>query len=296
MKQLKTDKKIEYSTGIDAMRFIMPKATFLKFIKKIELSSKLRAVSRNKKVKGYISDKFKNYKPLIMPKGHEYKVRYMSFKRGVDSLTNTMLVVENSNELNDLCRKRKKPFGYFVKVEFVGLYQPSREVYKKTYEILAKFLKRFKCDSFDLATDIDSDRQSGAKNKEWFSRLLRPFGGDVRSYSTSLYLNKCRKERFYNLSKVCFYDKFKKMSVCHRQKIDSKYQKWHRIELTFKLKAKFRKAWEHEGINEYIQIMDEISNRLSDGMYPFGVDLKILKNQVAFFKDNRRALSFTKSA
>ncbi|MCD8212604.1 MAG: hypothetical protein LUC34_00850 [Campylobacter sp.] len=151
---------MEFSSGIDSYRFLLPKSTFLKFMRKIELNTKLRAVSRNKAVKAYADDKFKGQKPLIMPIGKEFKIRYVSFKRGITSLTNSMIVVENSNKLNDLCKKRKKPYGYYVMVVFAGLYQPSREVFKQTYKILSKFLRRFKPFEFDLASDIKSDTQA----------------------------------------------------------------------------------------------------------------------------------------
>ena len=42
--------------------------------------------------------------------------------------------------------------------------------------------------------------------------------------------------------------------------------------------------------------MDEMINRLTGNAYPYGVDIGVLGEQVAFIKDNRRHLSFTKSA
>ena len=129
--------------GIDSIRFVMPKATLNGFLKKIELLGKLRLISRNKTVKDYAEYKFKGAnKPLFdADEKHPYKIRYISFKRGTKSLSNTMLVVENSSELNDLCKKRKKPFGYYVCVVFAGLFQPSRDIFKETYRILGKFLR-----------------------------------------------------------------------------------------------------------------------------------------------------------
>lgn len=89
---------MNFSTGIDAYRFILSKSSFLKFMRKIELSTKLRSINRNKAITTYVKDKFKADKPdepLLLPEGVKYKIRYVSFKKGVTSLTNSMIVIEN---------------------------------------------------------------------------------------------------------------------------------------------------------------------------------------------------------
>lgn len=285
----------DFSSGIDTYRFIIAKDSFLKFMRKLELNTQLRAISRNKTIKDYVDYKFKNQAPLIMPLGCEFKIRYINFKRGNKSLTNSMIVIENSNDLNELCKKRKKPYGYYVKVVFAGLFQPSREVYKKTYSILSKFLRRYKSYEWDLAVDFKSDTKAGAGAKEWFKQRVKRFSNKIISYKSTLYANDCR-ELFYGLKKICFYDKYEKQKEYHKQKLDESLKGWHRLELTFRLNSKFIEHIQNESLIEYIQVLDEIANRLSDNAYPLGVDLRFLGKQVNFLKDNRRALSFTKSA
>ena len=290
--------KVDFSTGIDAYRFILSKSSFLKFMKKIELNTKLRNINRNKAITTYVKEKYKKDKPdepLLLPDDVKYKIRYVSFKRGVTSLTNSMIVIENSNELNDLCKKRKKPYGYYIKVVFAGLYQPSREVFKETYKVLSKFLRRFKPYEFDIAHDFKCDEQAGSSSKEWFAKRFTRFGGKFISYKTTIYENECY-ERFYGLKKICFYDKFEKQTNYHHQKLDESLKGWHRLELTFKLKDKFIDHAEYDRLAEYVAVMDEMINRLTGNAYPYGVDIGVLGEQVAFIKDNRRHLSFTKSA
>ncbi|MGP1579425.1 MAG: hypothetical protein ACTTH5_00135 [Wolinella sp.] len=295
MKKIEKELENHLSSGVDSFRFIMPKSTFLKFIKKIEFQTKLRAISRNRHIKQYAEDKFKGQKPLLMPAGNEFKIRYISFKRGINSLTNSMILLENSNQLNDLCKKRKKPYGYYVMVVFAGLYQPSREIYKQTYSVLSKFLRRFKAYEYDIAHDFMSKKRAEASNKEWFSKCLKRFSQKFISYKSTLYANECN-QRFYGLSKICFYDKYQKQTQYHKQKIDPKNQDWHRVELTFRLNEKFLDAVENKTLMECVYVLDEIANKLTDGEYPFGVDITTLNNQIDFFKDNRRALSFAKVA
>lgn len=286
----------DFKSGIDSFRFVINKSVFLKFMRKLELNTNLRAIERNKTISDYAKYKFKNEAPLLMPKWSEFKMRYINFKRNNKSLTNAMVVIENSNTLNELCRKNKRPFGYYVMVVFAGLYQPQREVFKKTYDVLGKFLKRFKTYQFDLANDFKSDNQAGAKMKRFFKERLKRYSNNFMSYKTTLYANYCRTGRFYGLNKVCFYDKYKKESEHHNLKLDDSLKGWHRLELTFTLKSKFIDKIENKDFMDYVYVMDDIANLISEGACPFGVNIDILKEQVNFFKDNRRALSFTKSA
>ncbi|QCD44433.1 hypothetical protein [Campylobacter mucosalis] len=286
----------DFKSGIDSYRFIISKSVFLKFMRKLELNTNLRGIERNKSISDYAGYKFKNEKPLFMPKGNDFKMRYINFKRGNKSLTNAMIVIENSNTLNELCKKRKKPFGYYVYVVFAGLYQPSREVFKKTYGILGKFLRRFKTYTIDYAVDFKCDTQAGSSMKKFFANRLKRYSNNIISCKTTLYANECRSGRFYGLAKVCFYDKYEKQTAYHKQNLDESLKGWHRLELTFTLKSKFLNKIENQSYMEYVAVMDDIANLISDGACPFGVGIDVLMEQVNFFKDNRRALSFTKSA
>lgn len=209
------------NAGIDSVRFVMPKQSLNGFLKKLEILNRLRLISRNKALKEYAEYKFKGAnKPLFnADEKHPFKIRYISFKRGVKSLTNTMLVVENSTELNDLCKKRKKQFGYYVYVVFAGLFQPSRDIYKKTYQILGKFLRRFKPYSWDIAVDFKDEETIGYKSKTRFKEAVKDYGEDVISYKTSLYANRGLKNgKFYSVDKILLYDKYNKQVNYHKQR------------------------------------------------------------------------------
>ncbi|AQW82875.1 hypothetical protein [Campylobacter pinnipediorum] len=288
----------EFSSGIDSYEFILPKKTLMSFLKKLELIKKLRLVSRNKSVKEYADYKYKSKEAKKdesrQAKKDEdktpMKIRYISFKRGIKSLTNSMLVIEYTDELKKLCKKRKKRDGYYVSVVFAGLYQPSREVHKETYKILGKFLRRFKTYSYDFAADFKGGGEISYKMKEFFKKATEKYtDGNVTSKSTSLYANNC-DDKFYGLSRILLYDKYKKQTNYHKQKIDNSFDGWQRLELTFKLNKKFLDEVENKSYQESIAVMDEIISNISDD-FPFGVDLAKLNEQIAFFKDMRKRLS-----
>ncbi|MBN7287567.1 hypothetical protein IYN87_01400 [Campylobacter curvus] len=286
----------EYSSGIDSIRFVLSKSTALSFLKKHALQTRLRLVSRNKTIKEYVEYKFKGAnKPLLnADKRHPYKVRYVSFKRGVKSLSNTMIVIENSNELNDLCKKRKKALGYYVMIVFAGLFQPSRELYKETYRILGKFLRRFKPFSLDLAHDFESDEKVDYKFKEAFKDAVKEQADGVIVYKSSIYANSCKSDKYYGLNKILLYDKFEKQTNYHRQKIDEKFKNWKRLELTFKLNKKFLNFIENKSYMECVEVLDEIVYKLTSD-FPFGVAIDRFKEQIAFFKDMRRRVNLKRT-
>ena len=148
--------KQRYSTGIDSYRFVIPKSVALGFLKKLELYTKLRATTRNKQVQSYCKDKFKSLKSESAK--YPFKVRYINLKRSVKSLSNTILFLENSKELHEIARKNKKKLDYYVMIIFAGLHQPSKDIESSVFKTLAKFVRRFKTYSFDLAYDFDSER------------------------------------------------------------------------------------------------------------------------------------------
>lgn len=284
---------MQFSSGVDSFRFIIPKRTFLKFLGNLKIKDRLRQITRNKTIKQYATDKFKNQQPLIMPRGLEYKIRYLNFKRGAECLSNAMIVIENSNELNDLCKKRKKQYGFYVMVVFAGLHQPSRDVSKLTYQILGRFLRRFKPYEYDVAVDfmIDDFAQK-QMSKRQFKKLIKKFGSKVFEHKGTLYVNDCRK-RFCGLSKICVYDKYQKQKYYHKQNISQKYQRWGRIELTFKLHEKFLDIIENETYKEYLLILDEIKDSITaSGILSMNNDFFL--TQMDFFKDNRRAISLNR--
>lgn len=277
------------NSGIDSVTFTLPKATFLKFLKRLNIDKKLRLINRNQKIKEYADYKFKNEatKRAKAP----FKIKYLSFKRGLNSLSNSMIVIENSASLNALCVKRKKKFGFYVSVVFAGLYQPSREIFKLTYKVLGSFLKRFKADLVDYATDYLTKNKAGASFKEKFRKRIKKFGTQIISYKKTLYAN-LTYSRFYGLKKICYYDKYDKQKNYHKQEIGENFKDWHRLEVTLKIGKKLREFFYFVGDYEIGLLLGQLVSRLEEKDFLIKADF--LKEQIDFFKDNRKKLSLKK--
>lgn len=283
--------KQRYSTGIDSYRFVIPKSVALGFLKKLELYTKLRATTRNKQVQSYCKDKFKSLKSEHAK--YPFKVRYINLKRGVKSLSNTILFLENSKELHDIARKNKKKLDYYVMIVFAGLHQPSKDIESSVFKILAQFVRRFKTYSFDLAYDFDSEKNIDYSLKEWLGDNTKQWsGGQIISIGKSLYAN-CILDstRYYNLSRILLYDKFYKQKHYHKEKIPQKYEHWKRLELTFNLKAKFLEQVENESINEALDVLNDMARSIG-AVGLMGADIEILSSQLQLLKDLRRNIRF----
>lgn len=284
-------KECQYSTGIDSYRFCIPKTMALKFLKKLELYAKLRATTRNKQVQSYCKDKFKSQKS----EGSKYpfKVRYINLKRGVKSLSNTILFLENSKELHAIARQNKKKLDYYVMIVFAGLHQPSKDIESSVFKILAQFVRRFKTYSFDLAYDFDSAMNIDYKLKDWFgSNSLKWSGGKIISVGKSLYGNAIiDKSKYFNLSRILLYDKYHKQRYYHKEKIPDKFSQWKRLELTFELRGKFLQIIENESINEAIDVLDDMAKSIG-AVGLIGVDLDILAKQIQMLRDLRHKYVF----
>lgn len=283
--------KQQYSAGIDSYRFVIPKSVALGFLKKLELYTKLRATMRNKQVQIYCKDKFKSLKSEN-PK-YPFKVRYINLKRGVKSLSNTILFLENSRELHDIARKNKKKLDYYVMIIFAGLHQPSKDIESSVFKALAQFVRRFKTYSFDLAYDFDSERNIDYKLKEWLGTNTKQWsGGQIISVGKSLYANNILDStRYYNLSRILLYDKYYKQKHYHKEKIPDEFQKWKRLELTFNLRAKFLDQIENESINEAIAVLNDMARSIG-AIGLIGVDIDMLCKQCQLLKDLRHKVSF----
>lgn len=283
--------KQHYSTGIDSYRFVIPKSVALGFLKKLELYTKLRATTRNKQVQIYCKDKFKSLKSEN-PK-YPFKVRYINLKRGVKSLSNTILFLENSKELHDIARKNKKKLDYYVMIIFAGLHQPSKDIESSVFKALAQFVRRFKTYSFDLAYDFDSERNIDYKLKEWLGTNTKQWsGGQIISVGKSLYANNILDStRYYGLSRILLYDKYHKQKHYHKEKIPDEFQKWKRLELTFNLRAKFLDQIENESINEAIAVLNDMARSIG-AIGLIGVDIDMLCRQCQLLKDLRHKVSF----
>lgn len=283
--------KQRYSTGIDSYRFVIPKSVALGFLKKLGLYTKLRVTTRNKQVQIYCKDKFKSLKSEN-PK-YPFKVRYINLKRGVKSLSNTILFLENSRELHDIARKNKKKLDYYVMIIFAGLHQPSKDIQSCVFKALAQFVRRFKTYSFDLAYDFDSERNIDYKLKEWLGTNTKQWsGGQIISVGKSLYANNILDStHYYNLSRILLYDKYYKQKHYHKEKIPDEFQKWKRLELTFNLRAKFLDQIENESINEAIAVLNDMARSIG-AIGLIGVDIDMLCKQCQLLKDLRHKVSF----
>lgn len=280
-----------YSIGIDSYRFVIPKSIALAFLKKLDLYAKLRVTTRNQQVQSYCNDKFKSIKGTS--EKYPFKIRYINLKRGVKSLSNTILFIENSKELHALARRDKKRLDYYVNIVFAGLHQPSKDIEDLVFKILAKFIRRFKTYSFDMALDFDSHTNIDYKLKDWFGEQSKKWsGGSVISIGKSLYANHILQDStFYNLSRILLYDKYHKQKFYHKEKIPDRFKDWKRLELTFKLKGKFLKEIENENINQAIDVMNDIARSIgSVGL--FGANIKVLSVQVQMLLDLRHRHKF----
>ncbi|QKF64521.1 hypothetical protein [Campylobacter corcagiensis] len=281
-----------YDTGFDAFCFVIEKPRALNFLKRLELSTKLRLTNRNKSICEYTDKKFglKGIENLTGSIKHPYRKRYINFKRYGKSLTNTLIMIENSPELNELCRKRKKAYGSYVMIVFAGLYQPSRELLPATLRTLRAFLKRFNTWWVDIAKDIKADDESLKKEK--FKDVLKNISkddtiiqcGDSKNGIT-LYANNC----IGDIKKVLIYDKFSKESIYHKQALLAPLKKWRRIEMRVNLKKRFSKVSKGE-IDYYNTLLDDIALRYSWRVL-WGTPTHTLDKQMAYFADGRRIFS-----
>ncbi len=283
--------KVGYSVGMDSIRFILPKSIALKFLTKIELISKLRITTRNKQVQHYCKEKFKN-KDSKNEK-YPFKIRYINLKRGVKSLSNTILFIENSKELHTLARKNKKKLNFYVEIVFAGLHQPSKDIEDCVFKVLSKFVKRFKASSFDLALDFDSSKEITYKLKEWFGNASKKWsGGEIISIGKSLYANKIiDSSKYFNLNRILLYDKYHKQKYYHKERIPDKFINWKRLELTFSLHSKFLNQVENESINEAIEVLNDIARSIGATAL-FGGNIEILSKQVQMLLDLRHRHKF----
>lgn len=196
-----------------------------------------------------------------------------------------MIVIENSKELNNLCKKRKKRYGTYVKVVFAGLYQPTRAIKPLTMKVLKTFLSKYNIWDMDLAVDILSKDKSSDKSK--FKNAVKGISNNdskiCTQYSTT-YANSCVGK----VEKVLIYDKYIKESIYHKQRLCKALENWKRIELRVRFRKRFSKITKEE-ILHYKDMLDDIARNYSDFVL-FGVYEKTLNAQIAYLKDGRRKI------
>lgn len=274
--------------GIDAVFHVIEKRSFLNTIKKLMLSQKLRLTNRNQSIKKWCEKKFGSEMGISNFSGNvknPFRVRYINFERGNKSLSNTMIVIENSVELNNLCKERKKRYGTYVKVVFAGLFQPTRAIKPLTMKVLKTFLSKYNIWDMDLAVDILSKDKSSDKRK--FKNAVKGISSDdskiYTQYSTT-YANSCVGK----VEKVLIYDKYIKESIYHKQRLCKALKNWKRIELRVRFRKRFSKITGDE-ILRYKDMLDDIARNYSDFVL-FGVYEKTLNAQIAYLKDGRRKI------
>lgn len=274
------------NTGFDSFCFVIEKTRALKLLKKLEINNDLRLISRNKTISEYAKLKFgSELNDLSGSIKHPYRVRYINFKKRGKSLSNTLIMVENSLFLNELCRTRKKAYGSFVMITFAGLYQPSREILPKTHKILKAFLDRFNVYSYDIAKDFKTDKTINSSQKANFKEALGSLcEGEIYAYKTTLYANKCKG----SVAKVLVYDKFAKERFYHKQRLSDSLKNWCRCEMRVIARKRFSKITKDE-LERHCERLDIVVSRFDSEMI-FGVREDFLNAQMRFFADMRHKL------
>ncbi|OCR90245.1 hypothetical protein CFT12S02225_07710 [Campylobacter fetus subsp. testudinum] len=280
-------------TGIDTFCFIIEKKRALKLLAKLEIKEGLRLTSRNKTIDEYTKKKFAKEYPALSPEldkkcrnRYPFKIRYINFKRGGKSLTNTLIMLENSQSLNELCRKNKKAYGTYVEVVFAGLYQPSREILPKTHKVLKAFLDRFKTAYTDLAKDMTIDDDI-CNSKENFKKAVADINeGEIWTENKTTHYANDLKDK--NIKKVFIYDKYIKETTYHKQRLSTQLKHWKRIEMRVIVKQRWSK-YDKKEIWKYNEILDQIAGHYSQ-LAIFGIYDHMLKKQLAYFEDGRRTL------
>ncbi|PAF46567.1 hypothetical protein BKH46_07380 [Helicobacter sp. 12S02634-8] len=261
-------------------------------MRKLELFSKKRKTTRNKQVDSYVKQKFKNYQSENQK--HKLDIKYINLKRGVKSLSNTILIIKNSKNCHEYSKNNKKSYEYYSEVVFAGLHQPSKDIEPLTLKILKKFLKRYKVHSLDLAVDFDWDKSVNNANRPLFETATRNYQQEeikpnIRNEGSSLYLN--NPDPSTGLLRILLYDKYKKQTLYHKEQIKPELKDWKRLEITIKTKARFFDWIERDGSNDGVAILNDITQKLG-GRGIMGVSVEMMGKQIQKLNDLRRAIDF----
>lgn len=275
-----------HNTGFDSFRFVINKRTFYKYLKKWGLFEKMRKTTRNKSINEFAKDKFNNVK--TDDKFHPFKMRYINIKARNKSLSNTILILDNSKACFELSKKNKKAKNYYIEVLFNGLFQPSKQIEAEVWKILSKMVKRFKAYSVDIACDFNDDlavsKPREPKHIQRFSKLK--IFGEFCTYKTSLYINN-PQSKYYKLKRILIYDKYEKQKHYHKESIKKEFVRWKRLELTMKLNAKFIDRIEND-VNEALDLMQDYLRMLE--IWHFNVS--VMLEQIKYLNNPRWAKPF----
>ena len=279
-----------FSSGIDSVSFCIPKAQLIKFLQKTGLYPRLRLTNRNAQIKDYIAQKFKNIDAKHQK--HKMRVRYINITPRVKSLSNTILVFENTKETHAIARANKKSLDYYAFVVLAGLHQPSKNIDKSSNKILGLFLRRFKLYSLDLAFDFLGDRKITPKELDFFKNSAKDYidgDGDARSVASTLYLNTLAP--YFKADKLLWYDKFSKQTLFHKENIPDSFKNWQRLEIRLRVKNKFFKWFDEGGLDDGLDILSRVAKNLKACSF-VGVGVEVLGAQLAGIFDLRKAKGF----
>lgn len=149
-------------------------------------------------------------------------------------------IIKINYKSRNLSKSSKKRKNWFVEVVFAGLRQPTKNMKKETYEILSKFVKRFKVSSIDICVDglsnISIDKENEYELYHIFKDYLNTIS-DMFFYKSSLYINK----PLSNINdtdvfkKILVYDKYIK-EIKINKNISNSLINWKRVEFTIDFK------------------------------------------------------------
>lgn len=280
--------KQKYSIGIDSWRFVITKDSLNVILKKLGLFKKIKKSTRNIQIHDYVSQKFKSQR-TSHPK-YPFDIRYINLKRGNKSLSNTILMLENSKTSHEQSLRNKKSYNHYIEVVFAGFHQPSKDIDPLSLKILKVFLKRFKVYSIDLAIDFDCPKSPKEllKHTNAFIGYMAQ-GGRARNEGSSVYINETIPIK--GLNRILLYDKFKKQTLYHKENIRTQMKDWKRLEITLKTKQRFFKWVENDGLNEGIELLNDMALKLG-ARNIIGLNIDVVSKQIQKLKDLRRGIYF----
>ncbi len=166
----------------------------------------------------------------------DYKVQFIKIS-SVNNLSSFILIKQNLKTLAK-SKKSKKAKNFYSEVIFTGLRQPTKKINIKTYDVLSKFIKRFKVFDIDICFDGVSELAINQKKLHEYNWIFEDYisvSSDTKIYRTSFYINnpKSVESDTDRYKKLILYDKNVKES--QNKPLDDSYKNWKRLEATIKV-------------------------------------------------------------
>ena len=202
-------------------------------------------------------------------------------------------IVRNTPTLFDVAKHYHRAKDSFCLITFAGLHQPSKKISSEAMKSISKFFKRkaFKVQRIDIAIDTEDNRGINKDNIEGFRADLMPFSKrGVTLYKSSFYINDMELTEGSSMSKINFYDKYKKqLDKQKKEKIPSSLKTWKRLEVTLMFDVTNK---QNKGFISYVESMaflDDIYELHAvaekTGIKSYETDYLIM--QINSFIDNR---------